>query len=377
VTRRSWALDCGLAFVLLVLGQLEAWSGVNATHRQGPHAVEAALYAVTAAAVAFRRWRPLECLAFIVGVSVVEFAAVGSPEGFGVMMPALVASYSVARWETGRPAWWGLPLVLVLWLAWVGFDPMDPTWRSRGAAALWLSPWVIAWLLGALVRSRAQALEQRRVARQQREARTVAEERNRIARELHDVIGHSVSVMTVQASAVRRRLTDEQHVEREALLTVERVGREALQEMRRMVGVLREQDTDPDREPPPGLAQVDGLCDKVRAAGLPVELTITGEPRPLPAGLDLTAYRLLQEGLTNTLRHATAPGRAQVDITYGETALKLAVRDDGGPTSTSAVAGHGLLGMQERVAVYGGQLVARPLHGGGFELVATLPWGAA
>jgi signal transduction histidine kinase len=260
-------------------------------------------------------------------------------------------------------------------VAWVGFDPVDSTWSARGQAALWLSPWVIAWLVGALVRSQAQALEQRRVARQQRDARTVAEERNRIARELHDVIGHSVSVMTVQASAVRRRLTEDQSVEREALQTVERVGREALQEMRRMVGVLREQGSDPDREPPPGLAQIEGLCDTVRAAGLPVQLTINGEPRPLPGGIDLTAYRLLQEGLTNTLRHASAPSCAQVDITYRETALELAVRDNGGPTPVSAEAGHGLLGLRERVAVYGGQLVARPRNGGGFELLATLPWG--
>jgi signal transduction histidine kinase len=360
-----------------VFGQLEAWWGVNATHRQGPHAVEAAAYALTASAVALRRWRPLECLAFIMGVSVVAYALVGSPEGFGVMMPALVASYSVARWETRRPSWWGLVLVFVLWLGWVGFDPMDSTWRLRADAALWLSPWVIAWLVGALVRSQTQALEQRRVARQQREARTVAEERNRIARELHDVIGHGVSVMTVQASAVRRRLTDDQNVEREALLTVERVGREALQEMRRMVGVLREEGTDADREPPPGLAHVDGLCDTVRAAGLPVELTISGKPRPVPGGLDVTAYRVVQEGLTNTLRHATAPRFAQVDITYGENALELAVRDNGGPATPSAAPGHGLLGMRERVTVYGGQLVARPRQGGGFELLATLPWNAA
>ena len=377
MTRRGWALDCSVALVLVVLGQLEAWWGIGATHRQGPTAAEAALYAVTAAAVALRRWRPSGCLAFVVCVSVVEYAIFGSPEGFGVMLPTLVASYSVARWETRRPAWWGLPLVLVQWVAWVGLDPMDPTWADRGQTVLWLTPWVIAWLVGALVRSQAQALEQRRAARQQRVARTVAEERNRIARELHDVIGHSVSVMTVQASAVRRRLTADQDVEREALLTVEHVGRETLQEMRRMVGVLRDEGTGTDREPPPGLAQVGSLCDKVRAAGLPVELTVTGEPRPLPAGLDLTAYRLLQEGLTNTLRHASAPGCARVDVVYGESALELAVRDDGGPVSPSAVAGHGLLGMQERVAVYGGRLLARPAQGGGFELVATLPWEAA
>jgi signal transduction histidine kinase len=263
-----------------------------------------------------------------------------------------------------------------MWLAWMALDPMNTRWSDRAAALVWLSPAVIAWLVGALVRSQAQNLEQRRVSREQRSARAVAEERNRIARELHDVIGHSVSVMTVQASAVRRRLTPDQAVEREALETVERVGREALGEMRRMVGVLREAGLDPDREPPPGLSQVAGLVDKVRATGLPVELTISGEPRPLPGGLDLTAYRLLQEGLTNTMRHAAEPAHAEVGITYGEGALELSVRDDGRTTEPGVEAGHGLLGLRERVAVYGGELVARPRLGGGFELLATLPLDA-
>jgi signal transduction histidine kinase len=228
--------------------------------------------------------------------------------------------------------------------------------------------------LGALVRSQAQNLEQRRAARQQREARSVAEERNRIARELHDVIGHSVSVMTVQASAVRRRLTPEQEEEREALTTVESVGREALAEMRRMVGVLRADGVTADREPPPGLAQVDRLVTKVRASGLPVDVTVTGEPRAIPAGLDLTAYRLIQEGLTNTMRHASHPHGADVLIAYGPDCLEIAVRDDGAAVPHGTEPGQGLLGMRERVAVYGGRLVARPRGSGGFELVATVPW---
>jgi signal transduction histidine kinase len=223
------------------------------------------------------------------------------------------------------------------------------------------------------VRTTTVATEQRRLARQQSASRAVAEERNRIARELHDVIGHSVSVMTVQASAVRRRLTPEQVAEREALLTVEAVGREALTEMRRMVGVLRQEGDRSDREPPPGLDQVERLADKFRAAGLPVDLSVTGQVRPLASGLDLTAYRLVQEGLTNTLRHAARPQRAEVSIDYADDALELVVRDDGQPLSAPAEAGHGLLGLKERVSVYGGRLVAGPRDQGGFELVATLP----
>jgi signal transduction histidine kinase len=203
----------------------------------------------------------------------------------------------------------------------------------------------------------------------------VAEERNRIARELHDVIGHSVSVMTVQASAVRRRLTADQVAERQALEAVESVGREALGEMRRMVGVLRQDGEAADLEPPPGLDQLERLADKFRASGLPVQLSVTGAALPLAPGLDLTAYRLVQEGLTNTLRHARGPRAAQVDVDYAPGRLELAVRDDGQVSAGDppSEAGHGLLGMRERVAVYGGSLVARVRPEGGFELVATLP----
>jgi signal transduction histidine kinase len=169
--------------------------------------------------------------------------------------------------------------------------------------------------------------------------------------------------MTVQASAVRRRLTPDQAVERQALETVEAVGREALTEMRRMVDVLRRDDEATDLAPPPGLADVRRLAEKFRDAGLPVSLRVEGEPHALPPGLDLTAYRLLQEGLTNALKHSVTPRCAEVTISWEPDRLDLAVRDDG----------NGLRGMRERVGVYGGQLVAGPRPEGGFEMVATLP----
>jgi signal transduction histidine kinase len=253
---------------------------------------------------------------------------------------------------------------------------MNTTFAERLSSLVWLTPSIIAWLLGALVRVTRLNADQRRVNREQRASQAVAEERNRIARELHDVIGHSVSVMTVQASAVRRRLTPDQAVERQALETVETVGREALAEMRRMVGVLRQSDDGTELEPTPGLDQVDHLAEKFRTAGLPVALSVTGVARDLAPGLDLTAYRLVQEGLTNTLRHARNAGRAEVAIDYGEDRIELAVRDDGEYPDGSAPttdAGNGLLGMRERVAVYGGSLVARMRPEGGYELVATLP----
>jgi signal transduction histidine kinase len=373
VTRRSWALDAAIVAAVLVLGQLEAWYGVDATHRQGPHWAEALAYGIGALLLIVRRTRPMACLVGMVAVYIVEFALVGSPEGWGVAVPPMIAAYSVSRWERRYPTWWALPIGAVLGACWVGFDPMNHTLTTKLAGLVWMSPWFIAWLVGALVRSRAQNSEARRLAREQRAQQAVAEERNRIARELHDVIGHSVSVMTVQASAVRRRLTPEQAVERQALETVEAAGREALAEMRRMVGVLRDQGDEAGREPPPGLGQVDRLVEKFRTAGLPVRVTVTGTVQPLAPGLDLTAYRLLQEGLTNTLRHAEAPQSADVSIVYGDDCLELAVRDDGHPVSAPGEAGHGLLGMKERVSVYGGQLVARPRAEGGFELVASLP----
>jgi signal transduction histidine kinase len=372
MSRRSRALDVTIALVVAALGVLEVVRGIDATHRQGPEWAQAGLYVVTGGLLVVRRLSPIGCLAAILVVSTVEFAVFGSPEGMGVALPGIIAGYTIGRRVDPRRSWWGLVLAVALWAAWAGLDPMNETLDNRWLSVVWLFPWIIAWLVGALVRTTAQATEQRRQVREQRASRAVAEERNRIARELHDVIGHSVSVMTVQASAVRRRLHPDQAVERQALETVEAVGREALAEMRRMVGVLRQDGQDADREPPPGLAQVGRLVDKFRAAGLPVELEVAGAAE-LPPGLDLTAYRLVQEGLTNTLRHAVQPTRVQVSIERRDGLLELAVRDDGHAVQGEAEPGHGLLGMKERVAVYGGTLLARPRTTGGFELVATLP----
>ncbi len=374
MNRRNLAFDSVVAAVILALVQLEAWTGLNATHRQGPAWVEALGYGTGAVLLLGRRVAPLEVFAALVTVYVVEFAAVGSPEGFGVAVPPMVAAYSVARWERRRPTWWALVLIAVLGVAWIAFDPVPGSAAERVRGVLWWSPWVMAWLVGALARGRAQNVEQRRLRREDQASRAVTEERNRIARELHDVIGHSVSIMTVQASAVRRRLHQDQVSEREALETVETTGRQALAEMRRMVGVLRQSGDPVDREPAPGLEQLARLVDQFRRSGLSVDVEITGEALPLAPGLDLTAYRLVQEGLTNSLRHADSPSRALVSIGYTAERLELAVRDDGRPVEPGAgEAGHGLLGLRERVSVYGGELVARPRTDGGFELVATLP----
>jgi signal transduction histidine kinase len=372
VRRRSLVFDALLALAALATGQAEAWTGALATHRQGPHWAEALAYGIPAVLLAFRRVRPLQVLLAMCAVMAVEFVAAGSPEGFGVAVPPVVAMYTVANLEDRRRSLWGLAAGLVLGVVWIAADPADTAWVQRLQGTLWLSPWVIAWLLGAYLRARRLYVEGLVREREEKALTAVAEERNRIARELHDVIGHSVSVMTVQASAVRRLMHDDQGKERAALETVEQTGREALTEMRRMVGVLRAGGGGPDLAPPPTLEQLDRLVAHTRQAGLDVVVRTEGEPVALPPGLDLTAYRLVQEALTNTLKHASAT-RADIRIDYRPDCLEVSVTDDGHGPDPAAEPGTGLLGMTERVAVYGGRLTTGAGPDGGFRLRAELP----
>jgi signal transduction histidine kinase len=220
-------------------------------------------------------------------------------------------------------------------------------------------------------RSRRLELEQAHAAE-----RAVTDERQRIARELHDVIAHSVSVMTVQAGAVRRLLLPEQERERQALETIEHTGREALTEMRRLLGLLREGGATPEYAPQPSLKALDSLVAKVRESGLPVEVRVDGEPRELPAGVDLSAYRLVQEALTNAIKHGRA-SQAWVDIHWLDDAVQLEVANDGDGAGTSDGSGRGLVGMRERVAVMGGELESGPREGGGYLVRARLPVSGA
>jgi signal transduction histidine kinase len=300
----------------------------------------------------------------------------------GAYAAGLASAYLLGNLDDAFRARIGLAIAAGGIVVIVANDPM------HDAGTLVVTPIlvVLVWLAGYAMRERVERADaaEERAARleQEREAealRAVVEERTRIARELHDVVGHSVSVMTVQASAVRRLLKPEQEQEREALLAVERTGREALAEMRRVVGVLRDPDDAPALAPQPSLARVDKLVAQARETGLPVDLTIEGEPVPLPAGVDLTAYRLVQEGLTNTIKHAGAK-HAEVRVRYDGDHVEVEVSDDGRGSNGAAWAplggGHGLVGMRERVSIYGGELEAGPRDGGGFRLRARLPVSA-
>jgi signal transduction histidine kinase len=292
-------------------------------------------------------------------------------------LAALAAAFLIGMLEERRQALLGLAVILAAIPIVVWHDPKRTAGDFFFTMLLFVVVWLFAFGLGRkLEEARAAEARAARIERRRaEEARAaVAEERARIARELHDVVGHSVSVMTVQASGVRRLLKPDQEREREALLVVEQAGREALAEMRRLVGVLRRPEEAPALAPQPSLKHLDRLVEQAREAGLPVEVQVDGEEADLPAGLDLTAYRLVQEGLTNAMKHAKAT-RADVVVRYGDGVVELVVADDGRGISDGSAdsGGHGLVGMRERVAVYGGELEAGPLPEGGYALRARLP----
>jgi signal transduction histidine kinase len=237
----------------------------------------------------------------------------------------------------------------------------------------------LVWLAGLALRERAaqaEAAEERaRQAEREREASArvaVAEERARIARELHDIVAHSVSVMVLQVGAVRHNLPEALPGDKAALEGVERTGRTALVEMRRLLGAMRHDDEDLDLAPQPGLDSLGPLLEKVRLAGLSVRLQVEGEPLALPRALDLSAYRIVQEGLTNALKHARA-SQADVVVRYAAGELQIEVRDDGTGAPLSDGLGHGLVGVRERVKVYGGRMTAETASGGGFVLTTSFP----
>jgi signal transduction histidine kinase len=316
-------------------------------------------------------WVAAPALSFLDGNLIVTQA--------GVFVCGMGAAVLLGSLRSGLQSRVGLVLVLVGSSTVVYNDP------THGAGDFFFTPvlFAIGWLVGFALRERnqqADAAEERALrAERERESAArvaVAEERARMARELHDVVAHAVSVMVLQVGAVRHRMPAASE-EKEALRSVEQAGRTALAEMRRLLGALRQGDDLLELTPGPGLDDLQTLAGDVRVAGLDVRLHVNGKPAALPRSLDLSAYRIVQEGLTNALKHSGAR-RAEVTVDYAADRLRLEVRDDGpGGFAQHDGLGHGLIGIGERVKAYGGEMSAFTSASGGFVLRATLPLGSA
>ena len=307
------------------------------------------------------------------GLSFVDGRLITFPGGLYVL--GMATAFMLGNLRDALKARAGLALVLV------GAATIIYNLPEHSAAEQVFIPLVfaISWLAGFALRERAEEAEaaEARAAEAERDrdlaARiAVAEERSRIARELHDVVAHAVSVMVLQVGAVRHKLPDGLAEDREALRGVERAGRTALAEMRRLLAAMRNGDDEVELGPQPGLDVLDSLADDVGRAGLPVRLHVEGEAFALPRAIDLSAYRIVQEGLTNALKHARA-SHADVTLRYAPAELRIEVRDDGGGSAASDGLGHGLVGIRERVKIYGGEMTAGAAPEGGFVLSALLP----
>lgn len=292
----------------------------------------------------------------------------------------LVAIHAVgSELERGRAIRIGLAVVggVAVWTAIgasvyeaVGLDDVAFVFLS-GSVALYLG-----WEVN-MRRSEVQEIEARAERaerdRQEEAKRAVDAERARIARELHDVVAHQIVVMTVQAEGAARLAQDADPRIQDALATISDTGREGLAEMRRMVGVLRDAGEGDVLAPQPGLASIDELVTHFNEAGLPVKLSIDGDVDDLPSGVDLNAFRIVQESLTNTLKHGGPGVSASVDVSLADNVLAVEVRDDGRGAATNGNPGHGLVGMRERVTMLGGSIDTGPADGGGFRVRATIP----
>ena len=293
----------------------------------------------------------------------------GDVESTGLFL--LLAVYSGAAHTSGRRTIAAGVLTAVLFLTLLIADPEETNLSGVVFFALIIGG---PWVAGRIIRRRR--LSEQRLEREMRAAEhTIADERARIARELHDVVAHAISVIVLQARGGRRLLDTDPEDTRAALDTIERSAEQALVEMRRLVGLLRESDEQLALAPQPRLSHLDALLEEVRAAGLPVELVVEGESVELPPGIDLSAYRIVQEALTNALKHA-GPARARVRLRYEPDGLEMEVTDDGVASPNGDGEGHGLAGIRERVAVYGGELEAGRRPQGGYALRARLPYAS-
>ncbi|HEX4718627.1 MAG TPA: sensor histidine kinase [Thermoleophilaceae bacterium] len=333
-----------------------------------------------------RRRHPLEVLVVVGASSLVLELGLGDPSnskqfGFETFVAWLIVSYSCGAYLDGKRHRIAVAVGVLVAALWVSLSYALGGSDQNTVPSVFFS--TVAWLGGRGIQRRQQQVEllsehadRLERERAERVRALVAEERTQIARELHDVIAHGVSVMVVQAQAGPRLAADPDAAS-SAFRSIEASGKEALVDLRRLLGILRTEDQELAIGPQPGLASLPNLVQQVCEAGLPVELVIEGDQRPLPPGVDLSAYRIVQEALTNTLKHAHAGG-ARVSVRYNASAVELDVDDDGRGSSQHANgSGHGLIGMRERVALYGGHLEVGPREGGGYKVSARLPLGGA
>ena len=374
--RELWRSDRGRLVHYFVAVDLAVFLVVEMAVNAPASGSQVALAVVAAIALLFTRDFPFVA-PLVVGAAFAVLIPIDSEAVYDMNAPFLVILFlpwSLGTYNERTRAVLGLVAFEALGL-WANYQ-----FDGGVGDYFWISVFVgVAWTTGFVLSRRTEHLrqmaERARLAELEHRAaaeRAVIEERQRIARELHDVIAHSVSVMTVQTGAVRRLLREDQLKEREALETVEATGRQALTEMRRLVGLLREEGAMPEFSPQPGMGTIDSLLDGVRAAGLPVDLEIDGAPRELPPGVDLAAYRVVQEALTKALKYA-GPAHAWVAVRWGEGELELTIANDGRGDGDGTGGSKGLDGMRERVSLYGGEIASGPREGGGYVVHARLP----
>lgn len=378
--RRHLLLDVALAVGLAVIGLAEVWVPFSSVQGSGSRTAVSVVVALATLPLAWRRIAPLPTAAVVLVSWPVVFLVTQMPVLFwGQFVPMVVAVFSVARHGRGREGFHGAAIgaATLLYL-----DLRVDALQSPGEIIFHWLVFIVAWSMGRWLHvAEGRAAESLRraieveVASAERAIAAVVEERSRIARELHDVVAHAVSVMVVQAGAAEQVVDDDPEHVRAALHTIRTTGADALAEMRRVVAMLRDSDDEGSLSPQPGIGQVDALVESARAHGLEVNVTVHGQERTLPVGLDLAAYRIVQEALTNVRRHAHA-SHAVVTVTYGGS-LELEVVDDGvgpGNTAGNTAGGHGLVGMRERAALYGGHVIAGPrADGHGYAVRAVLP----
>ena len=369
--------DWLIALLLAGAAEYEIWvSSLDPDGVPDPHAVHAVFVLLATLPLAWRRRAPLAVLFTVLMASTIESAAFANFPSFEPFLALIIAVYSVGAHCERRQALIGGGFTFAL----LFFGDLAHSLSGDGSFDVGaVVACAAAWVVGrALRRWRLEAVELGRHAGRleresdQRARLAAAEERARIARELHDVVAHAVSVIVVQAQGAQRVLVGEQEPVRDALGSIEASGRQALVELRRMLGILRRGDEELALTPQASLRHLDGLVEHVREAGMPVELRIEGDPEPLPPGVDVSAYRIVQEALTNALKHA-GPARASIVVRYGPDELELEISDDGRSSGKGDGTGHGLVGMRERVAVVGGVLESGVRPGGGFVVRARLP----